>query len=32
MLNVVRDRNLACYQNENIHFDVDFIAIENAIE
>ena len=21
-----------CYRNENIHFDVDFIAIENAIE
>ena len=28
----VKGRKLACYRNENIRFDVDFIAIGNAIE
>ena len=25
-------QKIACYRNENIRFDVDFIAIGNAIE
>ena len=27
-----KGRKLACYRNENIRFDVDFIAIGNGIE